>query len=411
MCRICGQIVDKEHFETEENINKFNAACKIKIDKSLEESFIKIKCKFIDKRYNYVYTDLYFKKHIREIILKNIDTTKYYKSYIVKKLALEFNQGKREPMYISEKHNSKNILSDINNLVNLEENEKRNLKPFLIKNSASDYNYKIKKMYQDIDKVNFKESGDSVYYINSIGCEIYITECKLLKGSNYNFEKIPKIFYTSRVISIIKNKDQKCFIYNYIRKYLNNVDKHQDRVSVKDKEIVKKLEEELNFNFDDVKIKDLSKIENLLETNIHVYTCDKNLKNRLPVYKCDKNYEKFIDLLLYEEHYMHIKNISRFFYPNEKNKIYCCRLYCNKMFSKNKFDEHFQFCQTNKPQLLLFSQNKYLQFKNLKDTVQHNFIASADIESYMIHNEKNIYDHKHLMSGYYLHCIDEKYSK
>ena len=100
-------------------------------------------------------------------------------------------------------------------------------------------------MYQDIDKVNFKESGDSVYYINSIGCEIYITECELLKGSN--FEKIPKIFYTSRVISIIKNKNQKCFIYNYIRKYLNNVDNHQDRVSLKDKEIVKKLEEELNF--------------------------------------------------------------------------------------------------------------------------------------------------------------------
>ena len=29
----------------------------------------------------------------------------------------------------------------------------------------------------------------------------------------------------------------------------------------------------------------------------------------------------------------------------------------------------------------------------------------------MIHNEKNIYDHKHLMSRYYLHCIDYKYSK
>ena len=330
---------------------------------------------------------------------------------MLKKLALEFNQGKREPMYISEKHNSKNILSDINNLVNLEENEKRNLKPFLIKNSASDYNYKIKKMYQDIDKVNFKESGDSVYYINSIGCEIYITECELLKGSNYNFEKIPKIFYTSRVISIIKNKDQKCFIYNYIRKYLNNVDKHQDRVSLKDKEIVKKLEEELNFNFDDVKIKDLSKIENLLETNIYVYTCDKNLKNRLPVYKSDKNYEKFIDLLLYEEHYMHIKNISRFFYPNEKNKIYFCRNCCNKMYSQNKFDEHLQLCQTNKTQILMSSQNKYLQFKNLKNTIQHNFICYADIESYMIHNEKNIYDHEHLMSGYYLHCIDEKNSK
>ena len=324
---------------------------------------------------------------------------------------LEFNQGKKDPMYISEKHDSNNILYDIENIEHLESNKGRNLKLYLIKNSSSDYNYKIKKMYEDIEKINFKESGNSIYYINSVGCEIFITECQLLKGANYIFEKIPKIFYNSKVISIIKNKDQKCFIYCYIRKLLNNVNKHQDRVSLKDKEIVKTLEDELDFNFDNVKIKDLSRIENLLETNIYVYTCDKNLKNRLPVYKSDKNYEKYLDLVLYEEHYMIIKNISRFFYPDDKNKIYFCRNFYNKMYSQKKFDEHLQFCQTNKAQILMPSQNKYLQFKNLQNTIQHNFICYADIESYMIHNEKNIYKHNHLMSGYYLHCINEKYSK
>ena len=411
MCRICGQIVDKDHFDTEKHIEKFNSVCKIDIDKSLKDTFIKIKCKFTDTRYNYIYTDLYFKKYIRELILKNINTNKYYKSYIIKKNMLEFNHGSADPMYISEKHNSNNILYDIENIEHLEENKERNLKPYLIKYSSSDYDYKIKKMYEDIEKVNFKKSGDSIYYINSVGCEFHITECELLKGSNYNFEKIPKIFYTSRVISIIKNKDEKCFIYNYIRKYLNPVNKHQDRVSLKDKEICKNLEDELNFNFDNVKIKDLSRIENLLETNIYVYSCDKNLKHRLPVYKSDKNYEKFIDLLLYEEHYMNIKNITRFFYPDDKNKIFFCRNCCNKFYSDKKYQEHLQFCQTNKTQLLLPSQNKYLQFKNLQNTIQHNFIVYADIESQMIHQNKNIYEHEHLMSGYYLHCIDEKYSK
>ena len=53
MCRICSEIVDKDHFETEEHINKFNSVCKIKIDKSLEKSFVTIKCKFNDDRYNY----------------------------------------------------------------------------------------------------------------------------------------------------------------------------------------------------------------------------------------------------------------------------------------------------------------------------------------------------------------------
>ena len=412
MCRICGQIVDEEHFNTEEHINKFNTVCKIKIEKSLKDSFLKIRCKFIDTRYNYIYTDLYFKKHIKELILKNIDINKFYKSFIVKKNVLEFNHGEREPAYISYKFDSNNILNDLLNIQNLEDPEykNRNMKPYLIKNSSSEYNYKIKKMYEDLDKINSKKSGDSVYNILSSGVEFYITECELLKGSNYNFEKIPKIFYTSRVISIIKNKDQKCFIYNYVRKYLNPVNNHKDRISLKDKEIVKKLEEELNFNFDNVKIKDLSKIENLLETNIYVYSCDKNLKNRLPVYKSDKNYEKFLDLLLYEEHYMNIKNISRFFFPNEKNKIYFCRNCCNKFYSEKKYQEHQQFCETNKTQILLPSQNKYLQFKNLKNTIQHNFICYADIESQMIFNN-NVYNHEHLMSGYYLNCIDKKYSK
>ena len=57
MYRISSEIVDKEHFDTKEHIEKFNSICKIKIDKSLKDSFITIRCKFIDNRYNYIYTD------------------------------------------------------------------------------------------------------------------------------------------------------------------------------------------------------------------------------------------------------------------------------------------------------------------------------------------------------------------
>ena len=100
---------------------------------------------------------------------------------------LEFNQGNKEPMYISEKHNSNDILLDVQNMEHLEDNKEKNLKPYLIKYSSFEYDYKIKKMYEDIEKVNFKKSGDSIYYINSVGCNINISECELIKGSNYNF--------------------------------------------------------------------------------------------------------------------------------------------------------------------------------------------------------------------------------
>ena len=80
-----------------------------------------------------------------------------------------------------------------------------------------------------------------------------------------------------------------------------------------------------------------------MATNIYVYTCDKNLKNRLPVYKSDKNYEKFLDLLLYEVHYIIINNISRFFFSDEKNKIYFCRNCCNKLYSQKNSMNIYNF--------------------------------------------------------------------
>ena len=306
------------------------------------------------------------------------------------------------------KFNSNDIINDINNIENLEKNDEY-MKPYLIKTSTDEYDYNIDKMYENLDKVNCIKSGNSITYIHNMGCDIKISECELLRGSS--FEKIPKIFYDSKMINIIKNQDLKCFLYCYIRKYLNPVKKHGERVSKIDKEFVKKLEDELNYNFDNVEIKDISKIENLLEINIYVYTCDKNLKNKIPIYKSDKNFKKYLDLLLFENHYMNIKRIDLFFNPNSTNKKYFCRNCCNTFFSEIKYNDHITFCETNKSMILLPSKFKYLQFRNIQNTIQHPFVAFADIESYMIYKNEKVSNHEHLMSGYYLHCLDEKYSK
>ena len=86
LCRICSQIVIKSHFDSEEHIKKFNSVCDIEIKKSFKGSFLSIKSQFFDTRYNYIYTDLYLKNHIKDMILKDIDDSKYYKSYIIKKI-------------------------------------------------------------------------------------------------------------------------------------------------------------------------------------------------------------------------------------------------------------------------------------------------------------------------------------
>ena len=149
----------------------------------------------------------------------------------------------------------------------------------------------------------------------------------------------------------------------------------------------------------------------LLETNIYVYPCDENFKNKTPIYKSDKNYEKYLDLLLFKNHYMNIKRIDLFFIPDLKNKKYFCRSCSNIFYSEIEYNNHIKFFQTNKPMILLLSKNKYLDFKILKNTIQYPFITFVDIESYMKYQDKNIYGHKHLMNCYYLHCLDEKYSK
>ena len=237
LCRICQEIVNKSHFDSEEHIKKFNSVCSIDIKKSFKNSFISIKTQFIDTRYNYIYTDLYFKRNIKDIILKNIDDEKYYKFYIIKKNMISFNY-KDDLQHDSEKYNSNNILDDINKIEILEKNDYY-MKPYLIKTSTDDYNYDIEKTYEDLEKINLNKTGDSIKCIHNMGCDIKISECQLLKGSQFNFEKIPKIFYDSKVINVIKNKDEKCFIYCYIRKFLNPIIKHSERVSLKDKEFVK----------------------------------------------------------------------------------------------------------------------------------------------------------------------------
>ena len=408
LCRLCENIVNKEHFFTDEHINKFNDSIQIDILKSFEYSFISIRCVFVETKYNYLYTDLYFKKHIKDLILKNVDDKKYYKSYILKKHMITFN-NKDDHVYFSEKFNSNNIISDINNIENLEKNEE-NMKPYLIKSSSKDYKYNLSKMYEDINKINQYESGNSIKTVSNVECYFKLSECQLIKGSKFNFETIPQIFYKSKIINIIKNKDEKCFIYCYIRKFINPVTKHSERVSIKNKNICIELEDNFQYNFDDVKIKDLPKIEDLLKTNIYVYTCNKDLKDKYPLYKSNKKYTEFLDLLLYNNHYMIIKKIDQFFYPT-KNNVYFCRNCCTSYYSKIKFEEHIEFCSNEKTLVLMPSKNKYIQFKNIQNTLQLPFVCFADIESYMIVKDKKIEEHNHLKSGYLLDCIDPKYSK
>ena len=52
---------------------------------------------------------------MKDIIFKNTDINKYYKSYILEKNMISFNNRDHQ-MFYSEKYNSNDIINDINNL-------------------------------------------------------------------------------------------------------------------------------------------------------------------------------------------------------------------------------------------------------------------------------------------------------
>ena len=69
---------------------------------------------------------------------------------------------------------------------------------------------------------------------------VKISECDIFSAGN-EIDKIPEIFFKKRNLLIMKNDDNKCFLYCYIRKFKNIVTNNTSRISKKDLLILKKL--------------------------------------------------------------------------------------------------------------------------------------------------------------------------
>ena len=90
------------------------------------------------------------------------------------------------------------------------------------------------------DQINYKISGDSIAYIHNIGGDIKLTQCNLLRRSSFDYELIPRKFYDIKIITVVQNKDMKCFLYSVIRRFYNKPPKHKERVSLIDKNLLNK---------------------------------------------------------------------------------------------------------------------------------------------------------------------------
>ena len=90
-------------------------------------------------------------------------------------------------------------------------------------------------------------------------------------GSKTVLDKIPDSFFTRRSLLILKNSDNKCFLYCYIREILNPITRNSFRITKKDKELANEIINETNLSFDNVTIGEIDKIEKKLNVNINIF--------------------------------------------------------------------------------------------------------------------------------------------
>ena len=412
-CLICNEQVNKEHYFSKSHIDKIDKNITIKIRTSIKKKFIDIIIDFhiIDK--DVFYKDLYFKEKIKNLILKHRNKDKNYKITLYK-----YNQSVKDDLtrFWVEKFNIDNM-NEIDNIEKLNLKDFKNLKVFDFDNLYGMERNVFDGTPIDQEQINIISEDNLEYDITQIRIIqntrllIKLSECNLFSsGDASEINKIPDIFKKKKNLVIIKNlNDKKCLLYSFIRAHLNPIEKNISRVNKRDIEISKELIDEHNIDFENVSLDEIDKIEDLLECNIYVFGCNKQLNSKKIIRKSLKNYDKILDLLLIDNinHYILIKNLNLFI-GNNSHIIETCRNCLNSFYSRSQYDFHLEYCKNRECKKLIPSHKKYLKFENLKNCIKNNWVVHSDFECIIDPLTK---EHTFISGCYYLECKNDKYSK
>ena len=172
-----------------------------------------------------------------------------------------------------------------------------------------------------------------------------------LRGSSYL--ALPEELRNSRKGLInIKNNDNDCLRWCHIR-HLNPLKNHNERITARDKELVKTLDYSgLTLP---VSIKDIKKIEKQNKININVFGYSDG--NPYPIRISSEKYDDHLELLLIAEekeekaqpdkqHYVYIKDFNQFMYnfSKMKTKKYFCMHCLQCFYSVEHLENHKEEC-------------------------------------------------------------------
>ena len=172
----------------------------------------------------------------------------------------------------------------------------------------------------------------------------------------------------------IKNKDNYCFIWSYIR-HINPKERNPNRIKLDDKKLFSEIYEKLkNFKFPlEINKTNIKKIEDILKINIYILASDKN-DNIIPI---------------------------------SKNRKYFCNRCFNSFLTQKNLDKHkYLSMKYNKrlEKIILPEENSKVKFKKINHMIRSSFTVYFDIETYsqyLKRSNQKITKHDKIQTGIY----------
>jgi len=254
------------------------------------------------------------------------------------------------------------------------------------------------------------------YYVN-------ILKYNPLKGSSY--VELPAKFKNTKACLNIVNKDDKCFKY-CLAASLYPVEKHAERPSSYKNSL--DLIKDVGVTYP-VSIKDYPKFEKQNNVKINVFNVETEvIKKEIdytihPLYSNKEDPYNAINILLYKNHYVLIKNFNKLMFSFSKHKggkHFCMRcLHCCS--SSEVLEEHKKFCNNFEigVEELPGLKDNVVEFRNFANKLKVPFVIYADFECLLTpddfhygKNESSCRYQKHVPCGftYYIVSIDSNYN-
>ena len=250
-----------------------------------------------------------------------------------------------------------------------------------------------------------KDSGWRFDKINSI--TVYFYKTNEMSGSNY-----VKISLRSNAILNIENNDKNCFLWSILASIHPCNNNHPNRVSN-----YKQYFNELNiqdFDFTNVfKCIDVRKFNELNNLSVNIFELnsyqdqDKWKHKLIPIEVSKNDSDRVIDVAIYKNHYVLIKNLIVFLGNHNKNFI--CRRSLNSYTSENVLMKHKPKWKNNDITTIKTSSESHLNWKKdfhrnpLYFRIYVDFEADNEKDISIVGNKTtNIHKQNPVLNGYHI---------